>query len=260
MDRCCYRTDAHVPGVAYHLRHVVSQVTMWPFFCFYGGKWRAAPHYPRPAFTAVVEPFAGAAGYATRYAHLAVTLVEVDPIIASLWRYLVDASSDDIRRIPLLQTGQTVDELACCADARALVGFWINKGSAAPKKSQSAWMRAGVRPKSFWGPEIRERIAQQVTRIGHWRIIEGDYTSAPDIEATWFVDPPYEGSVGRRYRFSDVNYDELGLWTRRRSGQIVACENEGATWLPFSPFRKTKANESKHGHKVSAEAVWSRSA
>ena len=40
---------------------------MWPFFCFYGGKWRAAPHYPRPAFTSVVEPFASAAGYATRF-------------------------------------------------------------------------------------------------------------------------------------------------------------------------------------------------
>jgi hypothetical protein len=64
------------------------------------------------------------------------------------------------------------------------------------------------------------------------------------------------GGVGRRYRFSDVDYDALAPWARRRQGQVIVCENEGATWLPFQPFRKTKANESRHGHKVSAEAVW----
>jgi hypothetical protein len=39
---------------------------------------------------------------------------------------------------------------------------------------------------------------------------------------------------------------------------VIVCENEGATWLPFEPFRKTKANESRHGHKVSAEAIYVR--
>ena len=171
---------------------------MRPFFCFYGGKWRAAPHYPVPNHQCLVEPFAGAAGYATRYPDLHVTLVEVDPISASLWRFLIGASSADIRSIPLLRPGETVDDLAVSADAKALVGFWVNKGSATPNRSQSSWMRGGTRPKSYWGDEIRERIAQQVPKIGHWRIIEGDYTLAPDIEATWFVDPPYSGAVGRR--------------------------------------------------------------
>ncbi len=33
-----------------------------PFFCYFGGKWRAAPHYPTPKHAEIVEPFAGAAG------------------------------------------------------------------------------------------------------------------------------------------------------------------------------------------------------
>ena len=46
-----------------------GQVTrLRPFFCYYGGKWRAAPKYPPPEHDTIVEPFAGAAGYATRYA------------------------------------------------------------------------------------------------------------------------------------------------------------------------------------------------
>lgn len=229
---------------------------LWPFFCFYGGKWRTAPRYPAPTFRAIVEPFAGAAGYATRYPDLAVTLVERDPIIAALWRFLVGASRADVLSIPLLRVGQRVDELSCSNEARSLVGFWVNKGSAQPKLSQSSWMRQGIRPKSFWGTEIRARIAEQVDRIRHWQIVEGDYTAAPNGPATYFVDPPYAGPVGRRYRFSDLDHMTLGQWVRRLNGQVIVCENEGATWLPFRPFLKAKANESLHGHKVSAEAIY----
>lgn len=230
---------------------------MWPFFCFYGGKWRTAPRYPAPRFTRLVEPFAGAAGYATRYPDLEVTLVDRDPVIANLWRFLIGASRKDILAIPLLLAGQRVDELRCGEDARSLVGFWVNKGSAQPKVSQSSWMRQGIRPKSFWGQEIRARIAEQVGRIRHWRIIEGDYTEAPiGPTATYFVDPPYSGAVGRRYRFSEVDYAALGYWVRRLHGQVIVCENDGASWLPFRPFLRAKANESANGHKVSAEAIY----
>jgi len=228
-----------------------------PFFTFYGGKWRAAPHYPPPQFATVVEPFAGAAGYSVRHHTRNVVLVEIDPVIASLWRFLIGASSADVLSIPLLRSRESVDDLRCSADARALVGFWVNKGSATPKRSQSSWMRSGIRPKSFWGEEIRSRLASQVQAIKHWRVIEGDCLSvAPDVEATWFVDPPYQGPVGRRYRFSAVDFPALAAWTRARRGQVIACENEGATWLPFRPWRATKANESASGGKVSREAIW----
>lgn len=168
---------------------------MWPFFCFYGGKWRAAPRYPVPLHATIVEPFAGAAGYATRHAERQVVLVERDPVLAALWRFLIKAHPHEIRSIPLLSGDETVDDLDTCIEAKSLVGFWLNKGSAQPKRSQSAWMRAGIRPKSFWGEEIRSRIAAQVEHIRHWRVIEGDFSTAPDITATWFIDPPYQGAV-----------------------------------------------------------------
>lgn len=42
--------------------------------------------------------------------------------------------------------------------------------------------------------EISKRImAQNLYKVKHWEIINGDYTEAPDIKATWFVDPPYKG-------------------------------------------------------------------
>lgn len=230
-----------------------------PFFCFYGGKWRSAPHYPTPEHQLIVEPFAGAAGYATRHWKRDVLLVDIDPVIAHLWRFLIAAHPDEIRRIPLLCAGETVDDLRVCEEARTLVGFWVNKGSATPKRSQSSWMRAGIRPKSFWGEEIRERIARQVECIRHWKVIWGDYRAAPDVPATWFVDPPYQGSVGRRYRYHEVDFPTLAKWSRLRDGQVIACENEGADWLPFVPFRTTKANESRTGGKVSREAIWCRS-
>ena len=70
-----------------------------PFFCYYGGKWRAAPKYPAPEHDTIVEPFAGAAGYATRYPDRKVVLVERDPVIAGLWRYLTKVSPAEIERM-----------------------------------------------------------------------------------------------------------------------------------------------------------------
>lgn len=227
-----------------------------PFFCFYGGKWRAAPRYPAPKHRRVIEPFAGAAGYAMRHHHADVVLVETDPLIASLWRWLIGASEREILTLPL-EVGTTVRDLGLAPGPSALIGFWLNKGTSAPAQRPSAWMREGLRPRSFWGVEIRQRIASQVGAIRHWTLIEGNYTDAPDDDATWFVDPPYEGA-GQHYRSAPLDYRALGRWCRGRRGQVIVCENEGATWLPFEPYLSIKAREGQGGGRTSAEAVWIR--
>lgn len=231
-----------------------------PFFSFYGGKYRAAPHYPRPAHKLIIEPFAGSAGYAMRYPDLDVVLVERDPVLAAVWRYLLTATPSEIRRLPLYGEGwSTTDDLDVSDGARYLIGLWLNKGMTGPCKRPSAWMRNSLpgRLETYWGAGARERVASQIERIRHWRLIEGDYTAAPDAEATWFIDPPYT-TAGHRYRFGarQLDYGSLAVWCRSRLGHVMVCEHVDAAWMPFRPFMLAKATDGAKRTGVSKEAIW----
>jgi len=215
-----------------------------PFLSYYGSKYRAAPRYPVPVHDTIVEPFAGAAGYALRHHERHVVLVERDPRIAGIWRYLIRARPVDVLALPLLALDQTVADLpACDPDGRELIRAWLQGGSRNGKNSFSSMAKrnllANPNTPSFWSAACRARIASQVDAIKHWTIIEGDYTEAPDIEATWFVDPPYDNAAGRVYRHHDLDYPAVGRWCRTRRGQVLVCENAGATWLPFAPLYNT---------------------
>ena len=41
-----------------------------------------------------------------------------------------------------------------------------------------------------------------------------------------------------------------------RLGQVIACENEGARWLPFEPFMMAKSMTRASCGRTSAEAIW----
>jgi site-specific DNA-adenine methylase len=229
---------------------------MRPFFSFFGGKWRATKHYPFPRYKTIIEPFAGSAGYSVHYHDRQVILVEIDPKIASTWRYLIRVKSSEILSLPDIADWQNVNDLSICEEAKFLIGWWLNAGMTTPCNYPSAWMRS-KKSTSFWGQRIRERIATQVDLIRHWKLIEGDYREAPDIRATWFIDPPYE-IAGKCYKFHNIDYSTLSNFCKSRDGDVIVCENEGADWLPFKKFRNIQGSPTKYGAKVSKEVIWFR--
>lgn len=229
-----------------------------PFFGYYGGKWRDTPRlYPTPTYPTLVEPFAGSAGYSLRYYTRDVVLVEADPRIRGIWKYLISADPDHVRALPDILPEQHVEELGVSEVERDLIGMWLNRGVASPRKRPSKWMRSGIRPGSFWGPRVRDTIASQVESIRHWRVLDGTYEVTTDLgPATWFIDPPYT-VAGKSYRYGPgkVDYQALGRWCRARQGQVIVCENEGADWLPFEPLQCTKTT--RRGRR-SQEVAWIR--
>lgn len=231
-------------------------MSLRPFFSYYGGKWRAARLYPQPKHQTVIEPFAGSAGYSLRHHQHNVVLYDVDPVICGVWDYLILSSAKEILALPDIAPGQRVEDLHVPEEAKWLIGFWLNKGSARPGKTPSKWMRDGIRPGSFWGPNVRRTIAVQVDMIRHWRIVNRSYQDASMEEATWFVDPPYE-CAGKHYRFGStlLNYAALGDWCRSLRGQVIVCENAGANWLPFEHLAHIKTTRRDCR---SLECVWTR--
>jgi 16S rRNA G966 N2-methylase RsmD len=227
-----------------------------PFFGFYGGKWRDTPRlYPRPEYDTIVEPFAGSAGYSLRAASRKVILCDKDPVITSVWSYLIGAKAREVLSLPDIESWGSVDELKVCQEAKWLIGFWVNRGVTAPRKRPSKWMRDGIRPGSFWGDRVRKTIASQLDGIRHWKVYNVSYEKCPiDSEATWFVDPPYQ-STGEHYRFGStaIDYDELACWCKDRAGQIIVCENVDAEWLEFRPLHNAKT---VRAGRVSNEVIW----
>ena len=230
-----------------------------PFFTYFGAKWRLAPRYPPPLYEDVIEPFAGSAGYSLRYPHKRVFLIDKSPTIVGVWSYLLKVSSAELLALPDLPEGRTTDDLHLPQEARWLIGFWLNKGHTHPGKQPSAWARRTAFASQFWGPTIRERLARQVEHIRHWRVREGSYEDICWSRATWFIDPPYTRTgTGRRYPCSSrfIDYAALGTWCERRQGQVIVCEQVGATWLPFVPFHDAQSLSTKGRRGYSPEAVW----
>jgi hypothetical protein len=237
-------------------------VRLLPFFTYYGGKYRMAPKYPSPRHDTVVEPFAGSAGYALNYADLQVVLRDVTPWVAGTWEYLIGADPDEIVSLPDLGAGESVDDHPELPQgARWLIGWWLNKGSIRPKKTPSSFMLNHPEGGPYWGPSIRDRIASQLEHIRHWEVACADYRTVPDVEATWFVDPPYQ-RAGRHYKGRGshfLDFAELGAWCQGRQGQVIVCEADDADWLPFQPVGKIDGTEGRQKQsRARVEVAWLR--
>lgn len=201
---------------------------MRPFFPYYGSKWRSVFKYPAPKYPMIIEPFAGSAGYSTRYAEHNVILVDKYDKIVQTWEYLINVEPDEILGLPLLETGQSLIDFDLTVDQKLFLGWWMSAASASPKYKKSSFV-------STWRDSFRRRTAKQVKNIRHWGVFQLDYQEIPDVEATYFVDPPYQ-NMGRYYKHKNVDYSTLAEWCRSRKGQVIVCENAGADWLPFEPL------------------------
>lgn len=196
-------------------------------FYYFGSKAKIAKYYPAPRYDVIVEPFAGSAGYACYHRKPNVVLVEKDARVCDLWRRLMAMTPDEIRNIPCPRVGERSSDILVmlrAASEHSLTGNYIS----VTERMVSRWQH------------LVNRAAELQPLVKAWTIIEGDYTDAPDVEATWFIDPPYT-FMRRGYAHKIANYANLAEWCRERKGQVIVCEQLGATWLPFRPFRQARA-------------------
>lgn len=226
---------------------------------FMGNKWKTAKQYPSPKYDTIIEPFAGGAGYALNYPYLKVKLFDRDDYICAVWDYLINTSEDEIRSLP--DFPEKLEEYNIPQEAKLLIGYWLNPTTAVSRKRASPWTKKlwdEGKHHSVWGPRIKETIASNVSKIRHWTIQNKSYKDLDNEKATWFIDPPYVDK-GKYYRCGskDINYDHLANFCKTREGQVIVCENEGASWLPFSFLRKVNvsAGPDKTADK-SAEALY----
>ena len=226
-------------------------------FYYYGAKSRYAGRYRPPDHRIVVEPFAGSAGYSVY--HLVkknidgAILVEKDPRVVELWGRLLSMSPAEVLALKPPDPGERTTDflwmtLAASNALAKIPGYSFSVRAAATAQTMLV------------------RIARLLPHVqGKLIVIEGDYTQAPDIRATWFIDPPYQStgvhplSRGNGYaRGCDtaaMDYEALAAFCRSRRGTVIACEYEGATWLPFQHLHN---GYNSIGNKKVAEVVWER--
>ena len=223
---------------------------MWSY---YGSKAKLAGVYPSPKYDLIIEPFAGAAWYSVVHRHNNVWLNEKYDVIYGIWEWLLTtATPDDILLHTDFFLGQNIKDIGVPKPHKDLIGFCINRGSSAPRNMVQQWScQSAKRP--GWASTTAYRlknISELLGDIKHWRVTFGDYTELPDIEATWFIDPPYQFG-GNRYAVNNINYKELAEWCRSRRGQVIVCENTKADWLPFVPIAEITGQRKK-----TTECIW----
>lgn len=229
-------------------------------FYYYGGKSSVVSRYQRPVHDTIVEPFAGSAMYSVfhlmRRNAERVILVEKDPRVVELWQRLLAMTPDDVLALPIPAVGErTTDFLYMTAATSNAVG-------------KSTTITISERMPYIIGVMLK-KIAYALPHVkGRVEVIEGDYRAAPDIEATWFIDPPYQLHLakgnstktalpqgmgyGKGCDSSTINYADLADWAMARRGHVIVVEQEGADWLPFTPMVKTRDSQ---GDKK-REMVW----
>lgn len=214
-------------------------------FSYYGSKSKIVDCYPPPKHRNIIEPFAGSARYSLKYFDREVLLIDKYEIVINIWKWLQQCSKQDILGLPKMKQGDNVNDFDISQTEKNFIGFLICRGVESPRKNVS----------SFVGDisDALKKISDQVFKIKHWKIKLGCYKEIENIEATWFIDPPYQFG-GEHYveNSKNLNFTELAEWCKMRNGQAIVCENTKSDWLPFKPMINMQGTAFK-----TTEAIWS---
>jgi hypothetical protein len=187
-----------------------------------------------------------------------VLLVDLDDEVADLWGWLITAREEDVLRLPTsnLVEGTDLRTLGLPRAAADLIRRWQRIGHCSCWTVSSWNNRPGM-----WGDDVALHVAEALEAIRHWSAICADYREIPIDHigpATWFVDAVYQSPKGG-YRHNEMDFDHLAWWVKRLPGQVIVCEQEGATWLPFRPSHEITGIKRRVHHKHAnggLEMIW----
>ena len=205
---------------------------------YYGGKSKIAKHYPAPIHDTIIEPFAGFAQYSLLYFEKDVILYELYEKVFKIWKYLQKASIKDIMSLPDAVPGfdlRTVKTLS--EPERWLIGYQGNRGAARPNNIMSK--------RSTWLKD-RTRIANDLYKIKHWKILQKDAMTMPlHNDVTYFIDPPYT-KQSHGYNYRTVDYSKLKGIIDSLNTQVIVCGNQSDLWTSFKPLIEMQGTNKKH--------------
>jgi hypothetical protein len=219
-------------------------------FSYYGSKTSIVSLYPPPKHDLIIEPFAGAAKYALKYWDRDVLLVDKYDVIIKIWKWLQQCSEKDILSLPVLERSEKIRDFKLdCEEAYLFMGFVIATGGQRPRNTASPTATT-QRPGRI--ATRLKKVASELYKIKHWKIENKDYKEIENVNATWFVDPPYQvgGDVYVQSN-KNIDFDFLKEWCVSRNGQVIVCENTMATWMNFNPIKVVKGSTRK-----TTEAIW----
>lgn len=234
---------------------------MWKsVYSYYGGKSKIVDCYPAPRHELIIEPFAGAAAYAWKYRHHRVWLNDLDERTASIWEFLL--SPDAYRWVERywptsVSAGERSSDYFSATAPAGMVELFRAEANQGTQGARGVHDQVTSMGATCW-PRTRRKLLEIIPQIAHWKFTRRDYRSlAYDLPATWFIDPPYSNPAGRRYRTGGLDYPELANWCQSRAGQVVVCENAGASWLPFEPLEHRRVSiRSRYQLADAKEMMW----
>jgi hypothetical protein len=213
-------------------------------FSYYGAKTKIVDIYPAPTYDHIVEPFAGSARYALKYWEHEVTLYETYPKVLAIWRYLKEATEQDILGLPDVKIGDDIRTFESLSPAeRWLMGYQLQRGNARPGCLVNARCR--------WNVD-KIRIASEVHKVKHWTIQGRSGMDDHWGGATYFVDPPYEVQK-HGYTNRSVSYGDIRTKVETGEGQFIVCGNADDHWAPFEPLATMRGISKSH-----VECMWYR--